>query len=279
MNTQKFYPYCKVLYKTEDTPGWYVAYMDGDVESVTKKCEKIWKIFKVFEGGGHIERIKDEYPVVVYASDAHLLGGWTYSNELKKWFMSGETIPKPKSKCRIARKLNIENDFEADIDTIEDKKEALFEDCWYVYKDIEIESDVTFVTNQGRSYTFTFQYFKFAYKDVFEDLFKAINENRYYRFYVEEYWYTQILVWSDDKNCRIIVQDYTSNECYGVVDTIDFIIDKKTAIAAFEKWLSELNARCDDIEKQVMAIMTDEEKARLKEMRSLTTDTPSNSPA
>lgn len=263
ISRRELFPYCKVLYKKEDSPGWYVAYIDGTIEQATKKCEKIWSIYKVFEGGKSVERTKDEYPVNVRADDAHLLSGWTYSAYLDKWFLFGEIVPKPKSKCRIARKFKIENNFEADIDDIEDKKESLFEDSFYDTNETDIVSDVTFATNQA-CYTFDFQYIKSQYKETFDDLFKALDENHYYCFFVEEYWYTQILIWSDENNCRIIVQDYTSSEQRGVVDQLDFIIDKKTAIDTFKNWRKELDARWEYIDKQVMSLLTNEEKTALR---------------
>ena len=257
------HPYCRVLYKTDDTPGWYVAYMDGNIQIVTSKCEKLWSVFRVMDGGARVERVKDVYPADVLASDAHLLCGWTYSSELDKWFLSDEILPKPKSKCRTVRNFDIECDFDADLDEIEDKKQELFEDSWYDFKEIDIAPDVTFSTN-GCSHTFSFLYFKYGYKETFEELFKAIDENRFFCFFVDEYWYTQILVWTDDQTCRIIVQDYTSNEKRGVVEPVDFIINKKKAIETLKKWENDLNAKIDEIEIQVLSILSDDEKKRLR---------------
>lgn len=263
-DTSNMYPHCRVLYKMEDTPGWYVAYIDGDIEAVTKKCEKLWKNFKVFQGGLSVERIKDEIPADVRAEDAHLYSGWTYSSELGKWFLPDELIPMPKSKCIVAQKFSIECDFDADMDdSIEEKKESLFEESCFDFHAVDVVADCNFITDSGE-YAFTFQYFKSMYKDSIKNLFKALDENRYYCFFVEEYWYTQILIWSDDTICRIIVQDYNSNESRGVIDKLDFIIDKQTAIATFRKWFDDLDNRLNYYETGIAAILTNEEKDRIK---------------
>ena len=44
MNHDDMYPVCTILYKTENTDGWYYAIMSDSEKDCKKECEKLKKI-------------------------------------------------------------------------------------------------------------------------------------------------------------------------------------------------------------------------------------------
>ena len=64
----KYHPYCRVLYKTGNTPGWYVAYLNGTEQQVIEKCKKQpWTKYEIDFVNSRSKKEKEEYRAVLTA--------------------------------------------------------------------------------------------------------------------------------------------------------------------------------------------------------------------
>jgi hypothetical protein len=261
----KNHPYCRVLYKTDNTPGWYVAYLNGTEQQVIEKCEKkSWAEYKIDFVNSRSKKEKEEYHAVLTACYVRMLSSWMYSSELDKWFI-GEKIPNPQKPTYTATKFEVNyviNDESYDIAEL--KSYYMESKASYCGNErVEICNTLT-ISTEKEKYSLEFLYSDYECKKWFESFLQDIEEDRFTYFTVEEYWYTDIILWPEGEQCRIIVQDYTSHKETGVVDRLNFLVDKKKALKTFTNFFTKLRTEYKDLESKVFAMLTDEDKEYLK---------------
>lgn len=261
----KKHPYCRVLYKTDNTPGWYVAYLNGTEQQVIEKCKKqSFAEYQIDFCGSRDKKEKEDYHAELTACYVHMLSSWIYSSELDKWFM-GEEIPNPQQTTYTAKKFEMTYEIDEDLYDIAELKSSYMESKAYYCGDERVESVNTLtISTEKEKYSLRFLYSDFECKKWFKKFLKDIEEERFTYFTVEEYWYTKILSWPEGEQCRIIVQDYTSHKATGVVETLNFLVDKNKALKTFTNFYTKLRKEYQELESKVLAALTTEDKEYLQ---------------
>ncbi len=265
----KYHPYCRVLYKTDNTPGWYVAYLNGTEQQVIEKCKKQpWTKYEIDFVNSRSKKEKEEYRAVLTACYVRMLSGWMYSSELDKWFM-GEKIPNPQKPTYTAKKFEVKYVIDDESYDIAELKSSFMESKAYYCGNerVEICNTLT-ISTEKETYSLRFLYSDYECKKWFEDFLKDIEEDRFTYFSVEEYWYTDIVSWPEGEQCRIIVQDYTSHKATGVVDRLNFLVDKNKALKVFSNFFTKLRTEYKELESKVFAALTDKDKEYLENYQS-----------
>ena len=243
------YPYSKVFYKTDDTPGWNVAVLYGDKELARQKASNLWETFKIFSGSQYAWKQDDVYPAFLDPETTHMTSQWIYSNELQKYFFPDEEIPMPKSDCMTAKILKISVDMtEHDDNEVSDLTEFYLETLRYDRRDeVQIATDIIFETDT--------EYFKWClrYSDAVYSQFKQflsdIASKNFTHIIFEEYEYIKLLAWNTGSKIRIKIQDYDFHD--EVKEPLEFEIEKDSLILAIEKFLAEINSFYEPLNRAV----------------------------
>lgn len=108
------YPVCRILYKTDNTPGWYMAEKSGSVEECQKICEEkkkshTWTDYECRADCWYYNEI--DIPLRKYepeANDLHMRTLLIYNPDDKKYYYPDEIMPYPqKSLSRLSNKFCI----------------------------------------------------------------------------------------------------------------------------------------------------------------------------
>jgi hypothetical protein len=261
MNSKHSYQYFEVLYKTDDSPGWYIALLVGNSKEVEFKCQQLWKTYQILSGGEWMSKIEDNYPHNPYACDIHMRTNWIYSIELNKWFLPSEIIPTPTSKCKTYNKFNLIYSFDEDDNTIDDLQSSLF-DVLFLHDEEAVEMICNLCFKAGSTeYSIRFLYAHY-YGDRIISFLDSIENQEFSYFIIEEYWYVKILVWTIGDQCRIKIQSYQDAE---VSEPLDFTIDKQTCIDTFSNFFERLDSEYVRMEKMTLESLTEEDRNVLRE--------------
>ncbi len=258
---QKTYPYHEVFYKTDDTPGWFLALLVGNPKDVESKCQQLWKAYNIFPGGEWMSEIEDNYPYNPFAYDIHMRTNWIYSKELNKWFLPSEIIPTPTSKCKKYNKFEVVYTFDEDDNTVDDLQSSLF-DGLHLHEGEAVEMVCNLCFKAGRNeYSIRFLYAHY-YVDRIITFLDSIENNEFSYFIIEEYWYAKILVWTIGDQCRIKIQSYQDAE---VAEPLDFMTDKQTCIDTFSMFFEKLNNEYTRMEKMTLDSLSEKDRIFLRE--------------
>lgn len=232
MNHDNMYPVCTILYKTENTDGWYYATMSGSEKECKKECNKLKKInnwydYKCYASSWYV--IKRDIPfqnTIPQADYIHHLTDLIYNPFNNKFYYSNEIMPCPKAKKKITDKFEIIVKGEGDDDE-------------YIWEpddsdDFESGTDVT-VSFGGKKYKIV-TIAEDLVKDI-PDFIKQLKKTGYANLSIEEYTYTKFLAWEVEDRVRFIVQYYGDSD----VETVfDKLISKDIFYTEFEKCFSKL---------------------------------------
>ena len=232
------YPYSKVFYKTDDSPGWNAAVLYGDEELAKQKASQLWKTFKIFSGSTYAWKQDDVYPAFLDPETMHMTSLWIYSNELQKYFFPDEEIPVPKSGCMAATTLKISFDMtEHEDNEVSDLTEFYLETLRYDKLDeVQIATDIIFETDTG-VFKWCLRYSDAVYAQFKQFLSDIISKN-FAHIIFEEYEYIKLLAWNTGSRIRIKIQDYDFHDV--VKEPLEFEIEKDSLVLAIEKFLAEM---------------------------------------
>ena len=243
-----YYEFSHVLYKNDDTPGWQLARISGTENAVEKKCKKLFPFFVYFPVVG-TEPVKDEYPVTLSPNYVFTFFDWTYSKELKKWFLPDEEIPFPKSKCEKADKFKINFSVPArknKIDElIEQYNEWMEEDRTTMFS---IDTEITLSTPDTSVKHGMF--FSFHSLGKLEMFIGSTIKNGFGVYNADEDDLFKFLAWKKDENIiRFKIQDYSKDS--KVTELMDVEIPLVSFIAMFESFFNKIVTKHAEILTQI----------------------------
>lgn len=234
----KMFPYCRILYKLTDEPGWILGQMNGDKATVEGKClAQKWYKYIIYDGSSCSWEIEDKYPVDIEPYDMHLRTNWLFSNELNKIFLPEENIPTPKSNAIFSDEFRIKFIFEQEDNDINDLVELLEEKIKYRRNVIlDTYPEITFELNRI-TFSISVEY-STDIDERFESFIDKIRNDLFAYLIIDEYNYTKLLSWSDGINCRFKVQNY--DEYNAVFEPIDAIINKDVLLNVLVKFKTDI---------------------------------------
>ena len=251
----KMYPFSEVLYKDDDTPGWNIAFIEGDKKYVETKCKELWKTYKIISECHFFLPIGLRYPVNPDPEETHLMCDLIYSSELDKWFLPNETIPAPAEKCTHSNVFRIDAELD-DLNDISWLKDIYLENIDFFNEDaVKVTFQVTFKAGKQK-FSLHLQYSQYEY-ELFKEFLEKVKTNKYSYARIEEYSYIKILSWPIGKDCRVIFQDYSFHDY--VREPINTLIDKDHFIEVFEKFLSQIDSQYRELDKAVRAACKESE--------------------
>ena len=229
-----YYEFSHVLYKTDDTPGWQHARISGTENVVEKKCKKLFPFFVYFPVLG-TEPVEDEYPVKLSPNYVFTFFDWTYSKELKKWFLPEEEIPQPKSKCEKADEFKIEYSITTDKNSLEELIEQ-YDECMEEDRItmFSVDTDITISTpDSSVKHGMFFSYYTLGKLEMF---FGSILKNGFGVYNADEDDLFKIIAWKKNNNTiRLKIQDYSKDD--KVNELFDVEIPFIKFIAVFQSFL------------------------------------------
>ena len=249
-----------ILYKNDDLPGWFLACLEGNVEEVKLKCEKLWKHYRF------VKEPKFETPtedVCFYTPPAwmmHETNNWIYSTYLKRWFLPDEPSPKPLFDCYVAKKLEMTLFIDEDYNSISELKVKYIDSCCTSDNPrITIETVITIKTDK-ETYSINFWYNKW-YNEFIDKFLNEICSNTFTSFSIDEYDMVKILVWNNNGICRVAIQSYNEWE---VETKMLFEIGLNDLISEFYNLFSKLKCEYEKLESQVIACIDDNDRALIE---------------
>ena len=104
MNDKSLYTVCTILYKTENSDGWYYAIMSGEENECRKRCDEIkkknnWCDYECYVSSRCV--LKKDIPfqnTMPEANYIHRATDLIYNPFDNKFYYSKETMPYPKIK-------------------------------------------------------------------------------------------------------------------------------------------------------------------------------------
>lgn len=268
MEKTKMYPFCEILYKTDDCPGWLYGIMAGDKKTAEKKCKKNFTSYKIFDGNNRAEEVKDLYPYKLNSATAHRTTDWIYDEETDRWFLPEETIPVPSSSsCTDAKKIKFGFDLSGGKWFNDNTLRDLLE-CYTEEKDIYC-NDTVYITASTtakidrKKIWISINYSDYVYEN-FIRFIEGVKADRYSYLIIDEYSFIKILSWPKGEKCRIKIQSYEK-----FIDLIhnmaDFSIDKEVFITSISKFIEYLNNTYKKLDKEVRAAYKLQKKNNNKE--------------
>ena len=243
-----YYEFSHVFYKNDDTPGWQLARISGTENAVEKKCKKLFPFFVIFPVIGS-EPVEDAYPVTLSPNYVFTFFDWTYSKELKKWFLPDEAIPYPKSKCEKSNLFKINYAVPARKNKTEDLVEQY---CEWMEEDrttmFSIDTEITFSTSDISVKHGMF--FSFHVLSKMEMFIGSTIKNGFGVFNADEDDLFKLLAWKKDEDTiRIKLQDYSKDD--KVEELLDVEIPLVYFIAHFECYFNKIVTKHADILKKI----------------------------
>ena len=232
MNHDNMYPVCTILYKTENTDGWYYAIMSGSEKECKKECNKLKKINNWYDYKCYISSwcaVKRDIPfqnIMPEAEYIHHLTGLIYNPFNNKFYYSEETMPYPETKKRTVSKFEI-------IVKGEGENDKYISEPWDI-DDFECGTDITMSFGSKKDKIITIA--EDLVKDV-PDFIKRLQKIGYANLSIEEYTYTKFLAWEVEDRVRFIVHYYGDDN---IETEFDKLIPKELFYNEFEKFLPKL---------------------------------------
>ena len=146
---QDYYEFSKVLYNNDQQPGYLVADLAGTEKQVIKKANQLWPDYIPYPLISSTP-MEDKYPVNPSPAYVATFFDWTYAPDLKRWFIPGQHIPYPKSKCEKSKEFKINCKYKASDNKMKDLTEQydewLDEDKTIMFSTVP---EVEFVTDNS----------------------------------------------------------------------------------------------------------------------------------
>ena len=199
----KMYPESRILYKTDNSEGWYMAHMGVAPEEAKKYCEEqkakgIWFDYKCYLSAEWAFPISPDFiKGSPSADDMHMTSSLIYNSYEGKWYSPNEIMPAPKINLKLCKEFCIDitpADLSKDGMDLEEKDD---------YNNIE--AFVRFLPCQTKFY---------IQMDILRvaQFIKKLKKYGYAELTVEEYDYCKLLAWKIDENILFILQNYGGND-------------------------------------------------------------------
>jgi len=232
------YPICTILYKTDNTDGWYYAIMSGSEKECKNECEKLKAQHHWYDNKCYVSSwcVKEQnIPFQNYKPSAEYIYRCTdliYNPFNNKFYYSSEDIPYPESNKRTTNNFDIVVKGEGEND----------ENIWEPddVDDFESGTDVTISFGHKKDKIITIA--EYILKDI-PKFIKRLQSTGYANFSNEEYTYTKFLAWEVQDKVRFIVQYYGD-------DNIETEIDKLISKAIFYREFEIFNAKLHNYVKK-----------------------------
>lgn len=244
---QDYYECAIVLYNDDEKPGYLAANLSGSEEEVFKKAKKLWKDFIPYPLISSTPK-EDKYPVTLSPNYVTTLFDWFYAPDLKRWFISGQHIPYPKSKIEKSKDFKINAKVKVGKNTLKDLTEQYEE---WLEEDRTImfttETEIEFVSdnaNYKRSMFFSLEILsrmqQFVGTTIQED-FAVLTPDEDDLF--------KILAWKKNEDLiRIQIHDYNNDKKVEVV--FDAEIPLVNFLVAFEMYFNKVTVKhCELLEE------------------------------
>ena len=244
---QDYYECAIVLYNDDEKPGYLAANLSGSEEEVFKKAKKLWKDFIPYPLISSTPK-EDKYPVTLSPNYVTTFFDWFYAPDLKRWFISGQHIPYPKSKIEKSKDFKINAKVKVGKNTLKDLTEQYEE---WLEEDRTImfttETEIEFVSdnaNYKRSVFFSLEILsrmqQFVGTTIQED-FAVLTPDEDDLF--------KILAWKKNEDIiRIQIHDYNNDKKVEVV--FDAEIPLVNFLVAFEMYFNKVTVKhCELLEE------------------------------
>ena len=242
-----YYECAIVLYNDEEKPGYLAANLSGSEEEVFKKAKKLWNDFIPYPLISSTPK-EDKYPVTLSPNYVTTFFDWFYAPDLKRWFISGQHIPYPKSKIEKSKEFKINSKVKTGKRILEDLNEQYEE---WLEEDRTImfttETEIEFVSdnvNYKRSMFFSLEILsrmqQFVGTTIQED-FAVLTPDEDDLF--------KILAWKKNEDTiRIQIHDYNNDKKVEVV--FDAEIPLVNFLVAFEMYFNKVTVKhCELLEE------------------------------
>ena len=225
MNDEFLYPICTILYKIENSDGWYYAIMSGEENECRKRCDEIKKKNNWYDYECYVSSrcvLKKNIPfqnTMPEANYIHRATDLIYNPFDNKFYYSEETMPYPKIKKRTTSfKIIVKGEGE-DEENIWEPNDT---------DDFESGTDITISFGHKKDKIITIA------EDLLSDIPKFINRLKlfgYANLSIEEFTYTKFLAWEVQDKVRFIVQYYGG---FNIETEIDKLITKELFYKEFQ---------------------------------------------
>lgn len=230
----KMFPYCRILYKTDNSAGWYMGTMGVDEDIAKEYCEKqknkgLWYDYKCYLAGKRVFQLDPNFSrCKPSAYDMHLLTDLIYNSYEDKWFYPDEIMPLPKTDAKLCK------DFYLDIVPLD-----LTSDGCPLWDKNDFENVAASIRFLPCKYKFNIQV------DLLDvpDFIKRLKKYGYAEMTVEEYTFCKLLAWKVEGNILFILQYYGEDE---VEECLKILVSEQEFYAEFiklEESIKYLSAR------------------------------------
>ena len=244
---QDYYEFSKVLYNNDQQPGYLVADLAGTEKQVIKKANQLWPDYIPYPLISSTP-IEDKYPVNPSPAYVATFFDWTYSPDLKRWFITGQHIPYPKSKCEKSKEFKINCKYKASDNKMKDLTEQydewLDEDKTIMFSTVP---EVEFVTDN--SYCKIAMYFSLNVLSRMQQFLGTTIQEDFAVLNPDEDDLFKILAWKkNEETVRIQIQDYNSDDKVKVI--LDAEIPLVNFMVAFEMYFNKATVKhCELLEE------------------------------
>lgn len=243
----EYFEFAIVLYNDDQKPGYLAAHLTGNEEEVIKKAKKLWKDFIPYPLISSSPK-EDKYPVNLSPNHAATFFDWFYSPDLKRWFISGQQIPCPKSKIEKSKDFKIQSKVKVGKrilkDLTEQYEEWLEEDRTLMFS---TETEIEFVSDNA-----TYKRAMFFSLEILSRMQQFVGTTIQEDFAVltpDEDDLFKILAWKKNEDTiRIQIHDYNNDKKVEVV--FDAEIPLVNFLVAFEMYFNKVTVKhCELLEE------------------------------
>ena len=236
----EYFEFAIVLYNDDQKPGYLAAHLTGNEEEVIKKAKKLWNDFIPYPLISSTPK-EDKYPVNLSPNHAATFFDWFYSPDLKRWFISGQQIPYPKSKIEKSKDFKIISKVKVGKrilkDLTEQYEEWLDEDRTLMFS---TETEIEFVSDNA-----TYKRAMFFSLEILSRMQQFVGTTIQEDFAVltpDEDDLFKILAWKKNEDTiRIQIHDYNNDKKVEVV--FDAEIPLVNFLVAFEMYFNKVTIK------------------------------------
>lgn len=228
---KKLYPLCEILYKKDNSEGWYFGCMGGEEEECKKKCEELkkqygWYDYKCFVKSWWVVKPATKFQIYSPRADSmHETSSFIYSTQEQKYYYPEEIIPYPQKETEIDDNFKITIKGEGEDDNVWEPEDE---------EDFNEKTEVLILFGSTEYENFVLADYMIEDMEPFIDRLKKEN---YSNLSVLEYTNTKLLAWKKDNNVRLIIQNYNDDD---IIIEYDKLIPENIFYREFNKLYEKL---------------------------------------
>ena len=230
------YPLCEILYKKDNSAGWYYGCMGGEEKECKKRCEQLkekfgWYDYKCRIASHWAKKPSAEFQPhnPYYPAQMHQTSDLIYYPQEKKWYMPDEIMPYPKNST------DIDDNFEI---TITGEGENIDVSAPIDEDDFKEKTEVLILFGSTKYENYVLADYML---DDIKPFIKRLKKDHFSNLSVLEYTNTKLLAWKKDNNIRLIIQNYYSD----VTTECDKLIPEDIFYKEFTKLYEKLKYYID----------------------------------